>query len=374
MKTQQYNSLIDLSRSENLYNGNFSLFAEDAIRFLANELEVSRVSFWLYNGDEDSIECHALYKRETDEISSGQKLYKRDYPKYFNAFKQTLVINAPDAYTDERTIEFAQEYLPQTGVSSLLDAQVHVAQEFLGVMCLEHCGSIRKWSTSDELYLRAIASYVGQSYLFMLNADEHNLRMQSERNYINLFEDNPIPMWVYDHESLKFLKVNKAATVQYGYSKEEFLEMSILDIRPPEERVKLEKYLKTESGRTWSTSSWIHKNKKGELMNVEVSSDWTVIDNERQRLVMAQNKTQEYILRSEKEGYLKKIKEGTFFASHNLRAPVTRLMGLNQLLSFEDVSKEELEAIAHNISKTADEIDAMIRLMHGLLNNEQPQS
>lgn len=374
MKAQQYKSLIDLSRSENLYNGNFSLFAENAIRFLSDELEVSRVSFWLYNSDEDSIECHALYNRETDEISSGHKLFKRDYPNYFDAFKRTLVINAPDAYTDERTSEFAREYLPQTGVKSLLDAQVHVAQEFLGVLCLEQCESIRNWSTSDELYLSAVASYVGQAYLFMLNLSEHELRMQSERNYKNLFEDNPIPMWVYDHESLKFLKVNKAATVQYGYTKEEFLEMKILDIRPPEERVRLEKYMKTESGRTWSSSSWIHMNKKGELMNVEVSSDWTVIDNERQRLVMAQNKTQEYILRSEKEGYLQKIKESTFFASHNLRAPVARLMGLNQLLRFEDVSKEELEAIAQNISKTADEIDAMIRLLHRLLNKEQQES
>jgi len=50
-----------------------------------------------------------------------------------------------------------------------------------------------------------------------------------------LFENNPLPMWVFDLETLAFLAVNQAAIVKYGYSRDEFLRMTLQDIRPPED-------------------------------------------------------------------------------------------------------------------------------------------
>ena len=50
-----------------------------------------------------------------------------------------------------------------------------------------------------------------------------------------LFDASPMPMWVYDAETLAFLAVNDAAVRHYGYSREEFLAMRIIDIRPPED-------------------------------------------------------------------------------------------------------------------------------------------
>src|SRR5690242_18321331 len=63
---------------------------------------------------------------------------------------------------------------------------------------------------------------------------EESLR-ESETRYRILFERSPLPKWLYDVESLRFLAVNDAAVQHYGYSREEFLQMSIKDIRPPEE-------------------------------------------------------------------------------------------------------------------------------------------
>lgn len=61
----------------------------------------------------------------------------------------------------------------------------------------------------------------------------------SESQYRLLFESNPLPMWVYDVDSLRFLAVNAAAIHQYGYSEREFLGMTIADIRPSEDRARL---------------------------------------------------------------------------------------------------------------------------------------
>ena len=67
---------------------------------------------------------------------------------------------------------------------------------------------------------------------------EEQLRA-GEARYRQLFETNPLPMWVYDLETLRFLAVNDAAIANYGYSREEFLAMTIQDIRPPEDSHRL---------------------------------------------------------------------------------------------------------------------------------------
>ncbi|HEY6660817.1 MAG TPA: PAS domain S-box protein, partial [Pyrinomonadaceae bacterium] len=70
---------------------------------------------------------------------------------------------------------------------------------------------------------------------------------KSEAQYRLLFEANPQAMWVYDLATLRFLAVNDAAVHHYGYSREEFLDMTIKDIRPAGDVPLLEKYLSGES-------------------------------------------------------------------------------------------------------------------------------
>ena len=58
---------------------------------------------------------------------------------------------------------------------------------------------------------------------------------EAERQFRLLFDRNPVPIWLFDLDSLRFLEVNEAAVKQYGYSREEFLAMTVLDIRPEDE-------------------------------------------------------------------------------------------------------------------------------------------
>ena len=67
----------------------------------------------------------------------------------------------------------------------------------------------------------------------------------SDVSYRLLFESNPNPMWIYDAETLAFLAVNDAAVDSYGWSREEFLELTIADIRVPEEVERLAAALRT---------------------------------------------------------------------------------------------------------------------------------
>ena len=95
---------------------------------------------------------------------------------------------------------------------------------------------------------------------------------KSEAQYRLLFESNPQAMWVYDLATLRFLAVNDAAVRHYGYSRTEFLDMSIKDIRPPEDVELLEKYLKSESDPIHA-GEWRHRKKDGTTINVDITAN-----------------------------------------------------------------------------------------------------
>jgi len=95
---------------------------------------------------------------------------------------------------------------------------------------------------------------------------EEDLR-QSEKQYRLLFNGNPNPMWVFDLETLKFLEVNEATIQHYGYSREEFLAMTIMDLRPPEKNPPPKTPVQGHADRGLI---WRHRRKNGSLVDVEV--------------------------------------------------------------------------------------------------------
>lgn len=90
-----------------------------------------------------------------------------------------------------------------------------------------------------------------------------------------LFESNPNPMWVYDLETLAFLEVNRAAVEKYGYTQQQFMQLTIRDIRPAGEVGALESKVKEVARYTITSQSiWLHKDARGNLFHVKVSSNF----------------------------------------------------------------------------------------------------
>jgi PAS domain S-box-containing protein len=96
---------------------------------------------------------------------------------------------------------------------------------------------------------------------------------KSEAQYRLLFESNPQPMWVYDLVTLRFLAVNDAAIRHYGYSRSEFLDMTIKDIRPAEDVQLLSDYLEAGNPELDHAGEWRHRKKDGTIINVEITSN-----------------------------------------------------------------------------------------------------
>jgi PAS domain S-box-containing protein len=101
---------------------------------------------------------------------------------------------------------------------------------------------------------------------------EKDLR-ESEAQYRLLFLANPNPMWVCDIGSLRFLAVNDAAVAHYGYSRDEFLSMTVGDVHPEEiPFVEGQEFSRNSQGATSSREVWKHVKKNGATIDVEINS------------------------------------------------------------------------------------------------------
>lgn len=121
---------------------------------------------------------------------------------------------------------------------------------------------------------------------------------KSEEKYRTLFYKSPLPAWLYDIDSLRFIDVNEAATKHYGYTREEFLSMTIKDIRPPEDiAALLEDIAKVKSDLASSRySSWRHRKKTGEILVVETTAHSFSQDGKKLRVVIVNDITQKMIM------------------------------------------------------------------------------
>lgn len=185
----------------------------------------------------------------------------------------------------------------------------------------------------------------------------------SQKRYQDLFELSPIPMWVFDDNTLQFLDVNEAAISHYGYSKKEFLAMTILNIR---DKNSADEVLKTRENKTGRIGSRVgiftHLKKNKEEIIVEIKSNSLIYNGMPAKLVLANDITlnKKYVEAIESQNA--KLKDIAWIQSHIVRAPLARLMGLVYLLDHNPqdnhIDKDELLSL---ISKSAEELDGIIR-------------
>jgi len=109
---------------------------------------------------------------------------------------------------------------------------------------------------------------------------------ESEHRYRTLFEGNPLPMWVYDYDTLGFIAVNEAAVQHYGFAKDEFLRMTIKDIRPVEELPVLRGLLDSRRDRN-EPRIVKHRKRNGQVFDAEITSFEFLSAGRRSRLVIA---------------------------------------------------------------------------------------
>lgn len=147
----QYQNLViaALSRNEALTRGDVRQAARAFTEAASETLNVERVSVWLYNKQQTELTCIDLYESMTGKHSSGRKLLRSDFPKYFEALNRNLPIVADDALNDFRMQEFLNSYSLPLQIAAILDFPVQIAGHTVGVVRCERVGTQSSARTPD---------------------------------------------------------------------------------------------------------------------------------------------------------------------------------------------------------------------------------
>lgn len=182
----------------------------------------------------------------------------------------------------------------------------------------------------------------------------------SEERYRILFDSNPHPMWAYDLETLDFLTVNDAALSHYGYSREEFLSMTIADIRPVNDMAALRENVAQVTGGLDRAGVWRHRKKDGTLIEVEITSHTLELDGRPAEVVLAtdvteRRRTEEALHRAQKMESLGLLAGGI---AHDFNNLLVAMLGQTSLalsqLNTNDPARAPIEKAVAAARRAAD--------------------
>jgi PAS domain S-box-containing protein len=166
----------------------------------------------------------------------------------------------------------------------------------IGVLVVQHYQNENAYDQRDLEFLDSVGGHIALA-IERMRAEE-SVR-KSESMFRLLFSHTPLPMWVFDTETLKFLQVNEAATKQYGYTEDELRSMTVRDVRPDGDAPSFAAHVEEWKQDGRHLGHWQHKKKDGKCFAVDVISHKLEYAGRSVRLVVAQDVSERQLLESQ---------------------------------------------------------------------------
>jgi two-component system NtrC family sensor kinase len=157
---KQNHSLMEIARNSALNQGNLKVALREITEVTAYNLDVERVSVWLFDQTTTKLQCLDLFEPHLNKHSTGIELPIADHPIYLNALLENQALVVEQTLTDLRTEELAEAYWMPLNISSTIDEPIRLGGQTVGVLCIEQVGEHHHWTPEDQNFARSIADLV----------------------------------------------------------------------------------------------------------------------------------------------------------------------------------------------------------------------
>src|SRR5215471_2587394 len=231
----------------------------------------------------------AFFVDQFDPPPPPQKIARTCMAYVFRTGKAQLIPQKEfDRLAEEGEVELVGSACP-----AWLGVPLKTPTETIGVLVVQHYQNENAYDQRDLEFLDSVGGHIALAIDRRRN--EEALR-RNESMFRLLFSHTPLPTWVFDTETGRFLEVNEATTKQYGYTEEEFRRMTVLDLRPDGNEVSFAQHVEEWKQDGRHHGQWRHKRKDGKSFDVEVVSHKLEYAGRAVRLVVAQDVSERQLL------------------------------------------------------------------------------
>lgn len=274
----------------------------------------------------------------------------------------------------DRLVETGEVELVGSPAPAWLGVPLKTPTATIGVLVVQHYQNESAYDLRDLEFLESVGGHIALA--IERRRAEEDLR-RNESTLRLLFEHNPLPTWLYEIDSLRFLRVNQAATQLYGYSAEEFESMTILDVYPESQRAKAREYIRNMHSETEEHEFWQHQSKDGQAFEVESISHELTYAGKQVRLAVAQDISERRLLESQLRQALKMEAVGRLAGgvAHDFNNLLMVIKGHTELLLSVLSPSEQITRKIEQIDRSADRAAALTRQLLAFSRRQvlQPQ-
>lgn len=280
LATQQ-SVLHKLAEDPSIHSGHPQQAFPAMTEHAAGTFAVERASIWLFDEAQSALVLQDLYEATPRRHSQGTTLSTREYPSYLRALEtEPYSLAAHAARTDPRTRELAPSYLVPLGIVSMLDAPIRRHGRVVGVLCLEHVGALKTWTSEEEAFAASLAA---MATLTLEAADRRQAQEALERHVRDrtgelrrmtahlqtIIEESPLAMIELDQAG-RVTTWNAAATALFGWTREEVLGKELPYVPPGQEQASDELWTSVMSGGAPRNLELCRQRKDGTLIDVNM--------------------------------------------------------------------------------------------------------
>ncbi|MGC3973917.1 MAG: PAS domain S-box protein [Nitrospira sp.] len=280
LATQQ-TVLHKLAEDPSIHSGHpqqaFPVMTEHA----ASTFAVERASIWLFDGTQLTLVLQDLFEATSKRHSQGTMLSTKEYPAYLHALEtEPYSLAAHAAQSDPRTSELTPSYLTPLGITSMLDAPIRRHGRVVGVLCLEHTGAPKTWTSEEEAFAASLAA---MATLTLEAADRRQAQEALEQHVRErtgelrrmtahlqtIIEESPLAMIELDQTG-RVTTWNAAATALFGWTREEVLGQELPYVPAGQEQASNELWTSVMNGGAPRNLELCRQRKDGTLIDVNM--------------------------------------------------------------------------------------------------------